>query len=140
VLDSAPMYRAVRPLPSLTATAGPSQGLVVVEEAIRMVGTERPFYYLPELHRIRGDLLAGNGRPEEASTAYRRAMALAAGHGTRSAELRASLRTCRLPEQFPLMGSRQAKGLSRLRRLYDQFEEGFGTPDLRAAEALLRAG
>ena len=43
---------------ALAATAGPPEGLVVVEEAIRMVGTERPFYYLPELHRLRGDLLA----------------------------------------------------------------------------------
>ena len=66
----------------LAATAGRAEGLVVVEEAIRMVGTERPFYYLPELHRIRGDLLARAGQADQAAEAYGQAMELAAGHGS----------------------------------------------------------
>jgi predicted ATPase len=118
----------------LAATAGPSEGLVVVEEAIRMVGTERPFYYLPELHRVRGDLLAQAGHADQAAEAYGHAMELAAGHGSRSAELRAVLRRCRLH------GSPSAADRARLRRLYDQFEEGFGTPDLLAAKELLEGG
>ncbi|HEX7148432.1 MAG TPA: hypothetical protein VF512_13055, partial [Actinomycetota bacterium] len=85
-----------------------------------MVGTERPFYYLPELHRIRGDLLAGAGQADQAAEAYGRAMELAAGHGARSAELRAVLRRCRLPD-----GTWSAADRARLGRLYDQFEEGF---------------
>jgi DNA-binding winged helix-turn-helix (wHTH) protein/tetratricopeptide (TPR) repeat protein len=119
---------------ALAATDGPAEGLGVVEEAIRLVGTERPFYYLPELHRIRGDLLARLGRAGEAAGAYGRAVELAAGHGARSAELRASLRRCQLPGRPP------SEQLAHLRRLYDQFEEGFGTPDLQAAGALLDAG
>ena len=119
----------------LAATAASAEGLVVVEEAIRMVGTERPFYYLPELHRIHGDLLAGAGRADQADEAYGQAMELAAGHGSRSAELRAALRRCRLPDGTPPEADR-----ARLRRLYDQFEEGFGTPDLVAARALLEGG
>jgi predicted ATPase len=120
---------------ALAATAGPAEGLAVVEEAIGMVGTARPFYYLPELHRLRGDLLARNGRPAEAADAYRRAMELAAGHGSRSAELRAAIGLCRLPDR-----ARPAAALAELWRLHDQFEEGFGTPDLLAARALLEAG
>ena len=119
----------------LAATAASAEGLVVVEEAIRMVGTERPFYYLPELHRIHGDLLAGAGQADQAAEAYGQAMELAAGHGSRSAELRAALRRCRLPDGTPPEADR-----ARLRRLYDQFEEGFGTPDLVAARALLEGG
>jgi predicted ATPase len=119
---------------ALAATAGPSEGLAVVDEAIRMAGTERPFYYLPELHRLRGDLLArhpdGTG---QAAAAYTRAMEIAAGHGARSPELRAAIRLCRLPD-----GARPDEARARLRQLYDRFEEGFGTPDLVAAEALLR--
>jgi predicted ATPase len=117
------------------ATAGPAAALVMVDEAIAMVGTERPFYYLPELHRLRGDLLASDGRATEAARAYRRAMQIAAGHGSRSAELRAALGLCRLPGR-----ARPAGAPAELRRCFDRFEEGFGTPDLRAARALLDAG
>ncbi|HEX3213810.1 MAG TPA: hypothetical protein VH016_14670, partial [Actinomycetota bacterium] len=85
----------------LAATAGPTEGLVVVEEAIRMVGTERPFYYLPELHRVRGDLLAQAGQADQAAEAYGQAMELATGQGSRSAELRAVLRRCRLRDGTP---------------------------------------
>jgi predicted ATPase len=121
---------------ALAATAGPAEGLAVVEQAIRMVGTARPFYYLPELHRLRGDLLATDGRrAAQAAEAYGRAMEIAAGHGTRSAELRAAIGLCRLPDRSRPEGAR-----AHLRRLYDQFEEGFGTPDLQAAAALLQAG
>jgi DNA-binding winged helix-turn-helix (wHTH) protein len=121
---------------ALAATAGPPEGLVVVEEAIRMVGTARPFYYLPELHRIRGDLLARDpGSAARAARAYGRAMELAAGHGARSSELRAAVRRCRLPGRARPGGARE-----RLRELYDRFQEGFATPDLRAAGALLGDG
>ena len=120
---------------ALATTTGPSEGLVVVEEAIRLVGTERPFYYLPELHRIRGDLLAREGRADQAAAAYARAIELAAGHGTRSAELRAALHRCRVQDRSPTEADR-----AHLRQLYDQFEEGFGTPDLVAAKALLEDG
>ena len=121
---------------ALAATAGPAEGLAVVDEAIAMVGTARPFYYLPELHRLRGDLLARDGRRAgEAADAYGRAVEIAVGHGTRSAELRAAIGRCRLPDR-----ARPAGALEHLRRLYDRFEEGFGTPDLLAAAALLRAG
>jgi predicted ATPase len=120
---------------AVARTAGPAEGLAVLEEAVELVGTARPFYYLPGLHRLRGDLLATDGRPAEAADAYRRAIGLAAGHGTRSAELRAAIGLCRLPEP-----ARPAGALAELRRLHDQFEEGFGTPDLLAARALLEAG
>jgi predicted ATPase len=120
---------------AVARTAGPAEGLAVLEEAVELVGTARPFYYLPELHRLRGDLLAADGRPAEDADAYRRAMELAAGHGTRSAELRAAIGLCRLPRP-----TRPAEVLAELRWLRDQFEEGFGTPDLVAAKALLEGG
>ena len=121
---------------ALAATGDPPAGLVVVDEAIRMVGTARPFYYLPELHRVRGDLLARDpAAAGQAAQAYGQAMALAAGLGTRSPELRAAVRLCRLPGR-----ARPGDARERLRRLYGGFEEGFSTPDLRAAAALLREG
>jgi predicted ATPase len=108
---------------AVARTAGPAEGLAVLEEAVELVGTARPFYYLPELHRLRGDLLAADGRPAEDADAYRRAMELAAGHGTRSAELRAAIGLCRLPRP-----TRPAEVLAELRWLRDQFEEGSAPP------------
>ena len=99
-----------------------------------MVGTERPFYYLPELHRIRGDLLARQRRGDEAADAYRRAIEVAAGHGAMSPELRAVTRLCLLPTRPPPEDAR-----ARLEELYGRFDEGFATPDLEAARAALRA-
>jgi DNA-binding winged helix-turn-helix (wHTH) protein/tetratricopeptide (TPR) repeat protein len=116
-------------------TAPAEAGLAVLEEAIELVGTARPFYYLPELHRLRGDLLARSGRAAVAAEAYGLGMEIAAGHGTRSAELRAAVALCRLPDR-----ARPPQALAELRRLYGQFEEGFATPDLVAARALLGRG
>jgi DNA-binding winged helix-turn-helix (wHTH) protein/predicted ATPase len=116
---------------ALSATGAAGDGLAAVEEAIALAGTARPFYYLPELHRLRGDLLALGGHPGAAAEAYGRAMELAAAYGARSPELRAALRLCRLPA-----GARPEHAPGSLRRLYDQFEEGFTSPDLRAAARL----
>jgi DNA-binding winged helix-turn-helix (wHTH) protein/predicted ATPase len=116
---------------ALSATGAAGDGLAAVEEAIALAGTARPFYYLPELHRLRGDLLALGGHPGAAAEAYGRAMELAAAYGARSPELRAALRLCLLPA-----GARPRDAGDRLRRLYDRFEEGFTSPDLRAAARL----
>jgi DNA-binding winged helix-turn-helix (wHTH) protein/predicted ATPase len=118
---------------ALAASGHPEQGLAKVEEAIRMVGTTRPFYYQPELHRLRGDLLARDPRRTgQAAEAYAHAIRLAADHGARSPELRASIHLCRLPAN-----ARPAAAFARLRQLYEQFQEGSATPDLVAARALL---
>jgi DNA-binding winged helix-turn-helix (wHTH) protein/tetratricopeptide (TPR) repeat protein len=121
---------------ALAVTGDADAGLAVVEEATALAGTGRPFYYQPELHRLRGDLLARDpARTGEAAAAYGRAIELAAAHGARSPELRAAIHLCRLPPPARPPGAR-----ARLRELYDRFDEGFGTPDLLAAEALVRAG
>ena len=76
---------------ALGVAEGHGQGLEVVEQAIELVGTGRPFYYLPELHRLRGDLLARDRRRAgQAADAYELAMELAAENGARSPELRAA--------------------------------------------------
>ena len=90
----------------------------------------------PELHRLRGDLLARDPRRAgQAAEAYDLAMERAAGHGARSPELRAAARRCRVPG-----GARPERAQARLRELYGGFEEGFATPDLRVAAGLVGGG
>ena len=114
--------------------AGPAEGLAVVDEAIELVGTAPGrSTTCPSSTASVATCWPGHGRPAaQAAEAYGRAMEIAAGYGTRSAELRAAIRLCRMPDRSTPAGARAT-----LRRLYDQFDEGFGTPDLLAARALL---
>jgi DNA-binding winged helix-turn-helix (wHTH) protein/predicted ATPase len=121
---------------ALASTAGADHGLAVLDEAIGMVGATRPFYYLAELHRLRGDLLARDrDRTDQAARAYDLAVEIAAGQAARSPQLRAAIGLWRLPQP-----SRPDGTSALLQRLYGQFDEGFGTPDLLAARALLEGG
>jgi predicted ATPase len=121
---------------ALASTAGADHGLAVLDEAIGMVGATRPFSYLAELHRLRGDLLARDrDRTDQAARAYDLAVEIAAGQAARSPQLRAAIGLWRLPQP-----SRPDGTSALLQRLYGQFDEGFGTPDLLAARALLEGG
>jgi hypothetical protein len=62
---------------ALAASGDAEEGLAVVEEAIRMAGTARPFYYQPELHRSAATCWPGT-RPGRAGR-----RGLPAGHGAR---------------------------------------------------------
>jgi hypothetical protein len=72
---------------------------------------------------------------EDRDTAY---LAPGAGRprgGDRAGRDGPAVAVCRLPDR-----ARPPGALAELRRRYDQFEEGFATPDLLAARALLDAG
>jgi predicted ATPase len=116
---------------SLGSSGLTDQGLTAVDQALGMVGASYPFFYEAELHRLRGDLLLGR-HDRGAAEAYRLAVDVATRQQARSLALRATLRLCRLADP-----AGRAAALAGLRDLYDRFEEGFDTPDLRAARALL---
>ena len=59
---------------------------------------------------------------------------IARGQGAKSYELRATLSLARW-----LMGRGDGEALPRLQAVYSEFSEGFATPDLREARALLDA-
>jgi predicted ATPase len=87
-----------------------------------------------ELHRLRGQGLAETaGRESEAETNFQNALRIAREQGARSLELRAAMSLTRL---WCEQGKRHdAQNL--LAALYDWFTEGFDTPDLIDAKALL---
>jgi TOMM system kinase/cyclase fusion protein len=96
-------------------------------------GSER--FWEPELHRLRGELLALSGSPGEAEAAFRKALATAAGRSATALELRAAVSLARL---WQGLGQRdEARQL--LSGVYVRFSEGLATADVTEAGALLIA-
>jgi predicted ATPase len=83
---------------------------------------------------LRGEIvLASGGTPADAEEHFQRALEIARSQEARSYELRAATRLARLwrDQRKPS----EARAL--LQTVYDWFTEGFDTPDLKDAKALL---
>jgi predicted ATPase len=78
-------------------------------------------------------LLLAQGDGEEAKASFHKAIEVARRQQAMSWELRATVSLCRLWQQ---QGKRQ-EARHRLTKIYDWFTEGFDTPDLQEAKALL---
>ena len=90
--------------------------------------------YEPELHRVRGEVLASiEGSSDDAEESFRAAIALARQQRARSLELRAAVSFARFLDGR----GRAPEGRVLVRKLYDSFTEGFDTRDLREAYAIL---
>jgi predicted ATPase len=91
-------------------------------------------YLKPSLSR--GELLLRQGpRPtwEEAEACFQQALAIARQQQAQSWELRAAMRLARLWQQQ----GKRTEAYALLAPLYGWFTEGFDTPDLQEAQALL---
>jgi predicted ATPase len=73
------------------------------------------------------------GHCEAAEKLYRKALSIAAGQEAKLWELRATTSLARLRHDQ----GRRAEARDLLEPVYGWFTEGFGTPDLKEAEALL---
>ena len=109
------------------------EGLEVLREAEALVPDSGERFVEAEIHRLKGDLrLAGNG-PAGAEPCYVRALEVARAQEARSFELRAATSLARL---WAGQG-RGAEARDLLAPVYGWFAEGFDTPDLKDAKALL---
>jgi len=92
-------------------------------------------WYVPELLRIKGEILLQHGseRALAAADCFDQAMIMAREQGALSWELRIGLSLCRLRATQ----GRGGEGRRDLASLYERFTEGFGTIDLIAAKQLL---
>ena len=93
---------------------------------------------IPELLRVKGELLLLQGAPGAAAAAedhFRQALDWASRQGALSFELRAATSLARLLRDQ----GRAADATALLQPVYDRFTEGFDTPDLKAATTLLDA-
>jgi hypothetical protein len=86
-----------------------------------------------ELHRIEGVALVGLNRLEEGQTALEDALRVARRQKAKSYELRAAMGLARLRGEQ----GRRTLGRDLLTSIYGWFTEGFDTPDLKEAKALL---
>jgi len=113
------------------------QALLVLDEALTCAEATGERMYEAEVCRLRGEyMLAAGGQGADVETAeasFQQALAIARRQGARSLELRAATSLTRLYRDRALRA--QARGV--IRPIYEQFEEGFDTVDLKAARDLL---
>jgi predicted ATPase len=105
-------------------------GLLLVGEAINLTGDN---WLLPEVHRVRGELLLLSGRNNDVEESFSHALNEARSQRARLLELRAAVSMARLwRDQGKLQQAREL-----LVPVYGWFTEGFDTLDLKEAKALL---
>jgi predicted ATPase len=110
------------------------EGLRLLAEALAVV-EKGDLWYEAELHRIKGELLLRQAVPDapQAEACFQQALAVARRQQAKSYELRAAMSLSRLWQQQ----GKSAKARELLAPLYSWFTEGFDTPDLQEAKALL---
>jgi predicted ATPase len=90
-------------------------------------------WFAAELNRHKGGLHLRQGRFEAAENLYYKALNIAEEQGAKLWELRAAATLARLRRDQ----GRQAEARDLLAPVCDWFTEGFDTPDLKEAKALL---
>jgi class 3 adenylate cyclase/tetratricopeptide (TPR) repeat protein len=102
-------------------------------EARRVAEETDDRYFLAETLRLTGDVLVGMGDCASAETSYREAIAIAQQQSAKLWELCAAMSLARLWREH----GKHAEGRDLLAPVYNWFTEGFGTPVLQEAKALL---
>jgi predicted ATPase len=112
------------------------EGLRLLAEALAVVDKGNRWYEA-ELHRIKGELLRRQAVPDmpQAEACFQQALAVARHQQAKSWELRAALSLSHLWQQR----GKRAAARRLLAEVYGWFTEGFDTPDLQEARALLMA-
>ena len=111
------------------------EGLSVLIEAMTLLDKTAERFWEAELFRQKGELLLAQSKEnyKEAESCFKEAVGVAQKQQAKSLELRAAMSMCRL-WQSQGEGEEARKLLS---DIYCWFTEGFDTPDLKDAKALL---
>jgi class 3 adenylate cyclase/tetratricopeptide (TPR) repeat protein len=111
----------------------PDIGLGLLDEAVQIAETTGERFFEAELYRLRAMVLLNSGKKSEAEAELRRALMIAQQQQARWWELRAATSLAKhLRDE-----GRPADACSLLKPVFDWFVEGFDTPDLKHAKALL---
>ena len=111
------------------------EGLRVLDDAQESVEARGERWWEAEVLRLRGELLlsrsAANGN--DAQACFEQALAVSQNQEAKSLELRVATSLARLWQSQ----AKTSEAHDLLKSIYDWFTEGFDTPDLKDAEALL---
>ena len=111
----------------------PEEGLATLAEALAMVEEKDERHWEAELHRLRAELLLMQGEEAEAEASFHKAIEVARRQNAKSWELRATTSLAYLwQKQGKVDEARRV-----IEEIYGWFAEGFDTPDLKEAKALL---
>jgi len=130
---------------ALGKTHQTEEGLDLLEEALSLIHRKGERCYLPELYRIKGELLLMrdekvriNGELADASDAeacFHESIKIAQQQKAKAYELRARMSLSRLYQNQ----NKHQEARNVLAQIYDSFTEGFDTADLLEAKTLLDA-
>jgi predicted ATPase/class 3 adenylate cyclase len=104
-----------------------------LDGALQIVEKTGERWFAAELNRHKGQLLLQQGHTQAAEELYRKALSIAVEQEAKLWELRAAVSLARLRRDQ----GRRAEARDLFARTYGWFTEGFDTPDLKEAEALL---
>jgi predicted ATPase len=105
----------------------------LLDDALHLVERTGERWFSAELNRYKGQLLLRQGQTEAAEELYRKALSIAEEQEAKLWELRATASLARLRRDQ----CRRTEARDLLAPIYGWFTEGFDTPDLKEAKALL---
>ncbi|MDT8307550.1 MAG: AAA family ATPase, partial [Anaerolineae bacterium] len=112
----------------------PQEGMAAIAAALALTTSGADRYWLPEVRRLRGELLLAQGEEDEmAEAAFCEALQTARQQQAKMLELRAATSLARL---WHAQGRPQA-AQEVLATVYERFDEGFDNYDLQLAATLL---
>jgi tetratricopeptide (TPR) repeat protein len=117
----------------LVAAGQVTEAHIAIDEALGRCDRTGERWCLPELLRIKGDVLRLDGADETAEGYFQQALDRARRQGALSWELRAAMSLAKLWHQ----NGKTAEAHDQLAAVYDRFTEGFDTADLKTARALM---
>ncbi len=109
------------------------EAVMLLDDALQIVERTGVCWFAAELNRLKGQLLLRQGHTEAAEELYRKALSIAVEQKAKLWELRAAVSLARLRRDQ----GRRAEARGFIVPVYGWFTEGFATPDLKGAKALL---
>jgi len=109
------------------------EGLALLDNGLQIVERTGLRWFEAELNRLKGQLLLRQGHIAAAEELYRKALSIAEKQEAKLWGLRAAVNLARLRRDQ----GRRGEAHDLLAPVYGWFTEGFGTPDVKEAKALL---
>jgi predicted ATPase/DNA-binding winged helix-turn-helix (wHTH) protein len=120
----------------LAESGRPEEAIALIDETIELIGAKGGIPYTPELLRLKGSIILAMPKPraKDAEVCFTKSLELSRDSGSRFWELRTATDLAAL--WASQKRAKDARAL--LLPVFEQFTEGLDTPDLKAAERVLK--